>query len=384
MDKTKEKCAVPRPITSMNPNDSNEMNHKSRAPMTRRGFLGAVTVACAAPAFARAATTTPTRIGLIGCGARGVQHLRVLKDLPGTLLTLACDTDPARRTAALAVADMPVTGSWEDLVASPDIDAIIIATPDPLHADALRSALDHGKHVYCEDPVSLGMEEARAVCRLAEASGLTVQFGAVETSDHAWRLCRELIQSGRIGKVRWCQAAFRHSLRGTVPAASSQQALLSSVHYQCLAPMILAAGLTAPRQLSLAGGSPTSKGGPPETFTTTIEYAGGPSVVLSAYAANLSGLQLPIIRGDKAAIEIGVSGVRIFDEANNSSVEHVACGEEITGCPVHHALRRHLNDWLSAIQTRRPCACPPDLALKTQTAVSLASEAYLHGSLKVA
>ncbi|TXK18427.1 Gfo/Idh/MocA family protein [Homoserinibacter sp. GY 40078] len=93
-------------------------------------------------------------------------------------------------------------GSYEELVADPEVDAIYVATPHPYHAANATLALQHGKHVLVEKPFTINEAEARSVVELAAASGLVV-LEAMWTRwlPHMLRV-REILASGALGEVR--------------------------------------------------------------------------------------------------------------------------------------------------------------------------------------
>src|SRR4051794_1662027 len=111
------------------------------------------------------------RIGLIGCGqlARNV-HLRALATLPGAIVTALAEPDQSNLAEAsrLAPRATPYVEA-RDLLASAEIDAVVICTPNRFHAEYATAALSAGKHVYVEKPLALDLEEGRAV--LDAASG---------------------------------------------------------------------------------------------------------------------------------------------------------------------------------------------------------------------
>jgi len=93
-------------------------------------------------------------------------------------------------------------GSYEQLVADPDVDAIYVATPHPMHVEAALLAIDAGKHVLVEKPFTLSQPEARLIAERAERQGV-VAMEAMWTRflPHMVRV-RELIAEGAIGEVR--------------------------------------------------------------------------------------------------------------------------------------------------------------------------------------
>ena len=112
-----------------------------------------------------------------------------------------------------------------------DIEAVMVATPDHMHAPITTAALRAGKHVYVEKPMAHSIEEARVMTDLARRTGLVTQMGNAGHAGEGIRLTREWIQADAIGTVReihgwtdrpgnwWKQPALRPT--ETAPAATN-------------------------------------------------------------------------------------------------------------------------------------------------------------------
>ncbi|MFN0059803.1 MAG: Gfo/Idh/MocA family protein [Planctomycetota bacterium] len=197
----------------------------ARDTTTRRSFLKVAAGALTAPwifptrAFGdteRAAPSERINIGLIGAGNMGSAHLPALLRHPSVQLVAVCDVHRGRRDAAIGAAerhyaDAARRGSFngvkgynefERLLARPDIDAVLIATPDHWHAIIAIAACEAGKDVYCEKPLSLTVREAREMVRSARRFMRVFQTGSQQRSSENFRLACELVRSGRIGEVK--------------------------------------------------------------------------------------------------------------------------------------------------------------------------------------
>ena len=186
--------------------------------VSRRHFLAlaAVTAAgCATktsvtPEVTRrpAPTGKPIRIGVIGCGMRGMQLINAvcLSQPSSAVIAAVCDAYAPRRIQAQKVSGADVCPAWEQLVARTDIEAVIIATPDHWHAPMAIAAMDAGKDVYCERPMALTIEEAKAFRDSAVRTKRVVQIGAQEALESRWIIARSLLQDNAVGTLRWSQA----------------------------------------------------------------------------------------------------------------------------------------------------------------------------------
>ena len=143
----------------------------------------------------------------IGIGGRGEGDLH---ECGSENVVALCDVDDAY--AARVYTKYPQARKWHDfrkmLDAQKDIDAVVIATPDHLHAPIAMAAIKRGKHVYCEKPLTHSIWEARQVAEAAREAGVATQLGNQGQASEENRLVSEFIADGAIGPVRevhaWC------------------------------------------------------------------------------------------------------------------------------------------------------------------------------------
>lgn len=148
-------------------------------------------------------TRSPTRLAVIGAGAWGLNHVRVVASEPSCELVLVADRDPAARQRALQVAPRAeVSGDAERALADPSIDGVIIATPAKTHADLARAAIAARKHVLVEKPLALSERDARRIA--AEATPNRVfMVGHLMAFHPAVIRLRELLRSGELGRLHY-------------------------------------------------------------------------------------------------------------------------------------------------------------------------------------
>ncbi|MGS1094190.1 Gfo/Idh/MocA family protein [Aquamicrobium terrae] len=148
-------------------------------------------------------------IGLIGTGFMGKCHAlaygavkAVFGDVPTPRLELLCDT-PSGKASAMAdqFGFARSTDDWRALVTDPAIDVVCITTPNKLHATIAIAALEAGKHVHCEKPMALTLDEARAMTEAAEKSGRRTIVGYNYIRNPAYQHARRLIGEGAIGRL---------------------------------------------------------------------------------------------------------------------------------------------------------------------------------------
>lgn len=121
---------------------------------------------------------TVLKVGLIGLGSMGRNHLRVLSMLKGFELTFVADSDV--RLAADAGGAHGIPGVVDPTPLLPGVDAVVICTPTVTHAHYIRLAAAHVKNIFVEKPLTATLDEAREIAALAEEKGLNLQVGFIE------------------------------------------------------------------------------------------------------------------------------------------------------------------------------------------------------------
>jgi predicted dehydrogenase len=211
----------------------------SASPLPRRDFLKkTATVAAAvaatplfrtpvygqnqAPSANVAGANNRIAVAVIGVGfGIGQNHLVGIHEKANennTVVAAASDVFNKRRDFAKAKAnlkDADVCDDYRKLLERKDIDAVLIATHDPWHAQASIDSLEAGKHVYCEKPLTRYLGEAFQVYDKVKSTGKVFQVGSQGCSAGGYQKCAELIKAGKIGTLVWAQAWYsRNSLNG--------------------------------------------------------------------------------------------------------------------------------------------------------------------------
>jgi predicted dehydrogenase len=129
------------------------------------------------------------RVGLVGLGGMGRCHAANLADrIPGARLVRTVDAaeDVAREKAA-RLRGVEWSTRYEDLLEDPEVEAVVVASPTPLHAEMAAATAAAGKHVFCEKPISLELEHTRQVIETARAAGVELQMGFHRRFDPDYR-----------------------------------------------------------------------------------------------------------------------------------------------------------------------------------------------------
>lgn len=141
------------------------------------------------------------RLGLIGCGAIGSLRAEAVANLQGFRLIAVSDVDLSRARAIADRRHADVEARWQDLVRRDDLDAIVVSTPPPLHAEMSIAALEAGKHVLCEKPLARSPAECRSIVATAERSGRVLATGFNYRFYPAIVRAKEVLDSGLIGEL---------------------------------------------------------------------------------------------------------------------------------------------------------------------------------------
>ncbi|MDG1571123.1 Gfo/Idh/MocA family oxidoreductase [Robiginitalea sp. M366] len=143
------------------------------------------------------------QLGLIGCGIQGIYDTRSALEVPGVTLTAVCDlyTGRLERATELWGEGLFLTQDYRELLARPDIDAVIVATPDHWHKRIVIDALEAGKAVYCEKPMVQQAAEGHEIIAAERKTGGILQVGSQGMSSLGNEKARELYQAGAIGEI---------------------------------------------------------------------------------------------------------------------------------------------------------------------------------------
>ena len=151
----------------------------------------------------------PIRIGVLGCGYWGPNHIRVFSSLhaAGARMAVAADRDEERRrSVADLYPDLRLEAEAEAVVASPDVDAVVIATPVHTHYPLARRALLAGKHVLVEKPFVTEVEQAEELIALARREGRVLMAGHTFEYTAAVNRIRAMVAEAALGDVLYVRS----------------------------------------------------------------------------------------------------------------------------------------------------------------------------------
>jgi predicted dehydrogenase len=181
--------------------------------LTRRTFVGSGAALAAGLPLGGGAANDRIQVGIIGSGARGQELIDALALVPGAELVAVVDAYRGRveRSIERTKGRAESFSSYPDLLAQKRIDAVVVASPDHWHRRMVLDAIRAGKDVYCEKPLTFRSAEGVEIAAAARAAGRIVQVGSQGMSSPVQRKAREMIQSGRLGKVTVIRAAYNRN-----------------------------------------------------------------------------------------------------------------------------------------------------------------------------
>jgi predicted dehydrogenase len=362
-------------------------------------------------------------VGVVGVGfGIGQNHLIGIHDKcneNNTVVAAASDVFNKRRNFAKEKAglkDSDVYVDYRKLLERKDIDAVLVATHDPMHAQITIDAVNSGKHVYCEKPLTRYLGEAFKVYDAVKASGKVFQVGSQGCSAGGWAKCADLVKDGKLGALVWAQSYYcRNSVGGewnylieeeTKPENIDWERWLGPVKKQpfsaedfhrwrkyyryCAGPL----GDLVPHKLHplmLASGNPefpvrvsaigtrnvhsdrNTPGTPerevPEHFQFLAEFPSGYLITITASTVNAKSPGVAIYT-HKATLNVGSSGERVELVPEKDFAEEID-PQSFLGLQ-EEDIRVHEKNWFDCIRSGQQPNANIELAFRVQTVIALA------------
>ncbi len=191
-------------------------------PPSRRAFLKTAAASAGTLAlgniFSSSVLGANDRINfaVIGTGFMGMGHLNRLvesQEEDNIKVQAVCDVYQRRLTKAIGICGGDGYLDYREVLDRKDIDAVLIATPDHWHSKISIEAMEAGKHVYVEKPMTHTIEQALAVRETVRRTGMVLQVGPNQTSEESVWQAHKAIKEGRVGKVTWAQGSFNRNVR---------------------------------------------------------------------------------------------------------------------------------------------------------------------------
>ena len=220
------------------------------------------------------------RVGVIGLGWHGGSHLRNFAANPRSRVAAICDIDEERLSQrAEELGDVRAFTDYGELLACDEVDAAVIATPDPVHRAPAVAACASGKHVLIEKPMALCVEDAEAMAAAARAARGCVMVNLSNRWMYPFARGKELLDSGAVGEVRYAFA--RMANRIDVPTErlpwleQSHPAHWIGIHRLDIARWWIGREATRVRAVHRRGLLAARGFDAPDFYQATIEFDGG-------------------------------------------------------------------------------------------------------------
>lgn len=157
----------------------------------------------------------PARIGLIGAGWMGREHARNIVRQPKAKLTAVCDPESANvaKLRQETKADFRVCSTYAELLAA-DVEAVVIAAPNGMHADMCVAAAKAGKAMYCEKPMAITLDDCRRVRDAVERTGVKYLIGYHRRMNPLYRHAKRLLEEDKLGQAFLIESDYIHHVPG--------------------------------------------------------------------------------------------------------------------------------------------------------------------------
>lgn len=375
-------------------------------------------------------------IGMIGVGGRGTDLLQWVQDITKTKnnaqIVAVADVYKKRSRLASEAAKCDGYIDYREVLNRKDVDAVIIATPDHWHAPLAIEALNKGKDVYLEKPMTHTAEEAKLVYETVQKTKRVLQVGSQTTSSDQWWQARKAIQSGMIGPLIMSQGSYhRNSVEGewnwpitasagpegkgddfidwkmwlgSAPARAFDAdrffrfrkywdysgGIATDLFYHVVAPLNICWGEPQfPYRVVGMGGIYAFKDGRevPDTFMLVADYAAGHSMVLSSSMANST--HIPgLIRGREGTITmvpngqfegrvefISVTPERISKKQFKDKYQTIEMKLEV------EPRENHMENFLRCVKTREKPVLDALTAYKAMVPIYMSVKSYREGKV---
>jgi predicted dehydrogenase len=172
-------------------------------------------------------STRGLAIGVVGLGSIGQVHARnLVRSVEGASLRGVADSSRERSRTVGEELGVPWADSAADLLDRKDIDAVLVCSPPSTHSAMVQQAARAGKHVFCEKPLALRVEDAQTAVEAAKRAGIALQVGFHRRFDAAFAAVQTRIRAGELGEIRFLSDSMRDVAPPPVDLLRTEQSLL--------------------------------------------------------------------------------------------------------------------------------------------------------------
>lgn len=375
-------------------------------------------------------------VGFVGCGGRMNSHItRIVNratekgDVQAVAVNDIWDKRKAAAREKTGVDEKAVYHDYRELCARPDIDAVVISSPDHWHYDHAMAALEGGKDVYLEKPMTYTVDEARKLADYVRSSGRIMQVGSQYTSLDHFHKARKVVEDGLIGEVVWASGGFgRNSTKrgnewnyridpeanesnldwkaflGSAPRRAFDPAryfrwrkywdysggIATDLFYHTVSPLLMAVGPEFPLRVVASGGIYVQKDREvPDTFFMNVDY---PSWTMQLACSVTSGKGAPLILHGSEGTLIVAEDSEAFSNTEMVVVPDrdykddfvKKTGKEELRIEVKPFVRGehpHMDNFLDSMRSREKPNLDADLGYRAMAAIGMGVTAYRKGKV---
>ncbi len=369
-------------------------------------------------------------VGFVGCGGRMNTHIRHIvaraKDKGDVQAVAVNDIWDKRKQAAreaTGVDEQSVYHDYRELCARPDVDVVVISSPDHWHHAHALAALKAGKDVYLEKPMTSTVDEAKEITEAVQAGARVLQVGSQYASmDHFWK-AKKLISEGLLGQVMWASGGFgrNRNKRGEWnypidPDATEQTldwkafigpapkrpfsperyfrwrkywdysgGIATDLFYHTVSPLLVAIGPEFPYRVSAGGGIYAQHDREvPDTFFMNVDY---PKWTMQLACSVGSGVGAPlVIHGSEATLFVAQDS----ESLNNTEMEIVPDREykdefrkktgvdvlKVAVQPPARGTHPHMDNFLDSVRSRQAPNLDAATGYRAMAAIGMGVSAY--------
>ena len=369
-------------------------------------------------------------VGFVGCGGRMNAHIRRVVernkergDVQAVAVNDIWDKRKQRAREATGVDEKAVHHDYRELCARPDVDVVVIASPDHWHHLQTLEALRNGKDVYLEKPMTYTVDEAKEIADTVKATGRVLQVGSQYASmDHFWK-AKKVIADGLLGEVVWASGGFgrNRNQRGEWNYAIDPDAtektldwkaflgpapkrafdperyfrwrkywdysggIATDLFYHSVSPLLVAIGGEFPLRVNASGGIYLQKDREvPDTFFMNVDY---PAWTMQLACSVGSGVGAPlVVHGSRATLFIGQNSESLVntqmevvpDQEYREEFRKKAGAEtlKIDVQPVARGTHPHMDNFLECVRSRQEPNLPAQLGYQAMAAIGMGVQAY--------
>ena len=394
--------------------------------LSRRSFLrsAAGVAALAVPAANVLGANDALQIGCIGTGGRCRALMKSLAGIEGVRITAVSDIWDVHLDEGKKLADPKATATkiYKELLARKDVDAVLIGSPDHRHVPMTIDAVEAGKDVYVEKPLTHTLDEGKAVLEAVKKSKRIVQVGTQQRSMPHIQKAYELVKAGRLGEVckvhlTWNRNTDRirknplnidpkkvdwKAFLGNAPEQQFDEYRFRNwrwfwdfggglftdlmVHWIDVAHWFL--DLDHPEKAVALGQHTNSKGvwETPDTVQTILTYPGGIQAHFEGTFSNAREGAHIVFMGTDASLYIDRGRFELIPERGKGKAEEMVLGTGPKGRDFYDkpdGERLHLLDWIEAVKAKKQPSAPVEAGVRAASSAHLSNQALRGNGLAV-